>query len=102
MVLVNLTEEISQNVQALRESFKVLLERFDYLKKENQMLRKENLELSGLLEKNKSKISDMEAQMEIIKIAKGVVGSKEHKEKAAQVLGELIGKVDACIRDLNR
>ena len=100
--MIDLTEEISQNVQVLHKIFGVLLERFDYLKKENEMLRKENLELSGLLDEHESKISNLEARLETVKVSKGIVGGKEHKEKASQVLGELIRKVEACIRDLNR
>lgn len=96
------TENIYDLARLLEEKTTLLKHKMEDLTAENQRLTEQTVSLRNEKETLTNEITLWKEKYEAIKVANGILGSKEEKTKAKQQINALIREIDACIVQLSK
>ncbi|MFJ1490061.1 MULTISPECIES: hypothetical protein [Capnocytophaga] len=96
------TENIYDLARLLEEKAMQLKRKIEDLTSENQRLKEQTISLCNEKEILTKEIILWKEKYEAIKVANGILGSKEEKTKAKQQINALIREIDACIVQLSK
>ena len=85
----------------LKSRIEELVSRYETLDRENAGLKARLARCEKELDKNNTRIKDLEKQTDILRLKEAFLGSSEDKTQARRKVARLIKEIDACIGLLN-
>jgi cell division septum initiation protein DivIVA len=92
---------IEAKIKNLEQLINHLISDYVVLQKENAQLKAEVLKLEGQLNSGEEKIQNLGAEVERLRLARGLAGDPEEAKAAKAKLGSLMREIDRCIALLN-
>lgn len=86
--------DFSKKFDGILEKINILAERYVSAKEENGKLVRENMEL-------KEKLSQLEKDLKVLKVAKSISSTDDNPEETKKKINEFIREIDKCIAMLN-
>ncbi len=74
-----------------------LIAMYQLLQEENDLLKLKNQSLTAALEASKSKNTDQEEKLRVLKLAKSISGTDEKSLDIKQKINEFVREIDKCI-----
>ncbi|WP_129717878.1 hypothetical protein [Pedobacter sp. SYP-B3415] len=74
-----------------------LIELCQALQEENDLLKLENQSLKVALDTSKTKISDLDEKLRVLKVAKSIEGTSEKTLDIKQKINEFVREIDRCV-----
>ena len=74
-----------------------LIELCNALQEENDLLKQENLQVKAALETTKSRNTDLDEKLRVLKLAKSIEGTSEKTLDIKQKINEFVREIDKCV-----
>ncbi len=92
---------ILKEAELLENKLKILLEKYEFLLEENELLNSKVLKLQRELKTKNQIIGNVQDEMNYLKIAKTMEGSKDDERALKLKINTLIREIDKCIVQLS-
>lgn len=96
--MTSVSEQLSVVIQKTTQ----LIHLADALQEENDLLRLENQSLNTALDTAKTKMSDLDEKLRVLKMAKSIEGTSEKTLDIKQKINDFVREIDKCIVALKK
>lgn len=93
--------EFRQKFDRITEKTRIVIERYSLIKEQRDKARQRVAELEALLKQRDILISDLQRQVEFLKVATIVAPDREEVKRTRAILAELVREIDKCIIELS-
>jgi TATA-binding protein-associated factor Taf7 len=93
-----------QQLETIEQNVKMLLEKTKKLNADNELLKQENELLKSNSVSQKEKITELENQLNVLKLAKSISSGTENDHNRAELkrkINEMVKEIDMCVGLLN-
>lgn len=93
--------ELRKKIDRLTEKARIVIDRYALIKKQRDAALQRVNALESLLAERDNTVSDLQRQVEFLKVATVVAPDREEVKRARAIISELVRDIDKCLIELS-